>query len=77
MLLDATPASTALDALRALSTTEGIELRDDVLYLHTPDGFGTSEVAKSLDKLLKVPLTARNWNTVLKLKEMADKVKTG
>jgi hypothetical protein len=29
-------------------------------------------VAKALDKILRVPLTARNWNTVLKLSEMAD-----
>ena len=39
--------------------------------MKTPDGFGTSEVAKALDKLLKVPWTARNWNTVVKLQSMA------
>ena len=41
-------------------------------YDDTPDGFGRSKVAVALDKVLKVPLTARNWNTVLKLAEMAE-----
>jgi uncharacterized protein (DUF1697 family) len=59
-------------ALEALATTERLELKDAVLYLYTPDGFGRSRVAEALDKTLKVPLTARNWNTVLKLQEMAE-----
>lgn len=42
-----------------------------MLYLYTPDGFGTSKLADALDKVLKVPLTARNWRTVLTLQEMA------
>ena len=72
VILDEGPAEAAVQALQTLASTEGIELRDGVLYLHTPDGFGRSEVAKALDRTLKVPLTARNWNTVLKLSEMAD-----
>jgi uncharacterized protein (DUF1697 family) len=41
------------------------------LYLHTPDGFGTSELAKQLSKP-RGPAegTARNWATVLKLHAM-------
>jgi len=74
VLLDGTPADEAIQALRALATTERIELRDDVLYLDTPDGFGRSKVAAAFDKALKVPLTARNWNTVLKLQELAEGV---
>jgi uncharacterized protein (DUF1697 family) len=77
VLLDAEPAPDSVEALRALVTSEDIELRDGVLYLHTPDGFGRSEVAKSLDKLLKVPLTARNWNTVLKLQQMGEAATAG
>ncbi len=71
VFLDATPSKDALTALRALASTEEMALHDGVLYLYTPDGFGKSPVAAALDKLLKVPLTARNWNTVLKLQEMA------
>jgi uncharacterized protein (DUF1697 family) len=41
------------------------------LYLHTPDGFGTSELAKELlMKNRRDPLasgTARNWSTISKL----------
>jgi uncharacterized protein (DUF1697 family) len=72
VFLDAPPSEEAVQALRALATTERMELREGVLYLHTPDGFGRSKVAGALDKVLKVPLTARNWNTVLKLQEMAE-----
>jgi uncharacterized protein (DUF1697 family) len=41
------------------------------MYLHTPDGFGTSELAKDLlMKNRRDPLasgTARNWSTITKL----------
>lgn len=74
VLLDAEPPPEALEALRAFAATERIEVREGVLYLHTPDGFGRSRVAESLDRALKVPLTARNWNTVLKLQAMAEAV---
>jgi uncharacterized protein (DUF1697 family) len=41
------------------------------MYLHTPDGFGTSELAKELlVKKRRDPLangTARNWSTISKL----------
>jgi uncharacterized protein (DUF1697 family) len=46
------------------------------LYLHTPDGFGTSEMAKELlTKSRRGQLgtgTARNWATVTKLLAMCD-----
>lgn len=41
------------------------------LYLYTPDGMGKSELGNSIERRLKVPMTGRNWNTVLALKEMA------
>lgn len=74
VLLEGSPAAEALASLRALASTEEIEVRDGALYLHTPDGFGRSKVAESLDRALKVPLTARNWNTVLKLQDMAQRL---
>jgi uncharacterized protein (DUF1697 family) len=44
----------------------------DTLYLHLPDGAGESKyTAKTLDRLLGVNVTARNWNTVVKLHEMS------
>jgi uncharacterized protein (DUF1697 family) len=72
VLLDGVPSPVALQALQALATTERIEVRDGVLYLDTPEGFGRSKVAEMLDRVLKVPLTSRNCNTVLKLHELAE-----
>ena len=76
VLLGGKPEKSVINALRGLATTEEIEVKGDVLYLYTPDGFGQSKVAAKLDSLLKVPLTARNWNTVIKLREIAEKAAT-
>jgi uncharacterized protein (DUF1697 family) len=54
---------------------EKIEIVGKVAYLHTPSGFGTSKMAERFDKLIGVPNTARNWNTVLKLLELAEAAK--
>lgn len=44
----------------------------DALYLHLPDGAGESKyTAQALDRILGVTVTARNWNTVVKLHEMS------
>ncbi|MBL0370458.1 DUF1697 domain-containing protein [Rhizobium sp. KVB221] len=45
-----------------------------VLYLHAPDGFGKSKLAGLVERVLKVPMTARNWNTMLALDELARSV---
>ena len=47
------------------------------LYLHTPDGFGTSEVSATTMKIVGAPKagltgTARNWSTVNKLLSLCD-----
>jgi uncharacterized protein (DUF1697 family) len=50
-------------------------LRGRALYLHTPDGFGTSELAKALLGKRSSPVaagTARNWSTVTKLLALCD-----
>ena len=44
----------------------------DALYLHTPDGFGKSVLGNLVERTLKVPMTARNWNTIKALKELAE-----
>ena len=47
-------------------------LAGDTLYLHLPDGAGeTKFTAPSIDRILGCTGTARNWNTVVKLREMA------
>lgn len=51
-----------------------LELDGRELFGYFPNGLGRSKLAASLGKLLKVPSTARNWNTVLKLLELAQRI---
>jgi len=62
----------ALDAVEALcSDGEAVEAIDGVLYFWFPNGQGGSEIfRKATPKMLGMG-TGRNWNTVLKLGEMA------
>jgi uncharacterized protein (DUF1697 family) len=43
------------------------------LYIYFPDGMGRSKLVPLLSRALKSAGTARNWNTVVKLLEMAEK----
>lgn len=66
------PAAPDLEALaKAKAPSERFHLADRVLYLHAPEGIGRSKLAAKAEKLLGVPITARNWRTVQKLWEMA------
>lgn len=40
------------------------------LYLHTPNGSGRSKLAGSVERILKVSMTARNWTSALALQAM-------
>jgi len=44
------------------------------LYIYFPDGQGRSKLWPALDRALKKSATGRNWNTVNKLLEMAEKL---
>lgn len=55
----------------ALATTEVMHLTPAALYLHAPDGIGRSKLVERLPRLLSVPVTARNWNTVTGLLALA------
>ncbi len=60
----------AAEQARSRGSKDEVTLLGRTLYLHTPDGFGTSELAKTLLTKKKSPLaagTARNCNTVKKL----------
>ena len=84
-LLEGTPTPAAMKALLAVAV-EGEQLKVieggpsarfggySVAYIHTPSGFGTSKLAAKFDKGLGVVNTARNWNSVLKLHEMAQEL---
>ncbi|TWU46902.1 DUF1697 domain-containing protein [Rubripirellula reticaptiva] len=54
------------------TNSEAYAFTDRVFYLHTPDGFGQSKLAKKAEKILGVTATARNYRTVEKLLAMAD-----
>ena len=51
-----------------------VQVVDRTLFLHTPDGFGRSELAARLTggKAVTPAATARNWSTVTKLLAMCD-----
>jgi uncharacterized protein (DUF1697 family) len=82
VLLSGAPAAEAagkIDAALERSTAKGA--RDELaivgrtLYLHTPDGFGNSELAAAVLRILASPRagvtgTARNWATTLKLLDL-------
>jgi uncharacterized protein (DUF1697 family) len=71
VIMDDDPTDASLIELaKKANDTEEFTVRNRVLYLYTPEGFGTSKLAEALDKVLKVPLTSRNWRTVLTLQNM-------
>ncbi|MBK9317357.1 MAG: DUF1697 domain-containing protein [Acidobacteria bacterium] len=69
--LVSTPGTPELDKLNELKKeSERFYLRDKVFYLHAPEGVGRSRLAASAEKVIGVPMTARNWRTVCKIREL-------
>jgi uncharacterized protein (DUF1697 family) len=67
----------AVARARAKGSRDDVRVVDGVLYLHTPDGLGRSELAGQLARravaaLLGGPGTMRNWATVTRLLAMLD-----
>lgn len=50
---------------------ESFAYKDLVFYLHVPSGMWKSKIGAKVEKILGVPMTARNLNTVRKLAKMA------
>jgi uncharacterized protein (DUF1697 family) len=70
--LEARPAAAGVAALEGLrAASERFAVRGKVLYLHAPQGFGTSRLAAGAEKTLGTRGTARNWRTVTTLHAMA------
>lgn len=70
--LEAAPQPEDVEALEAkASGTERFHLNGRTLYLHTPDGMGTSRFAPKIEPTLKVAMTARNWRSMLALQKLA------
>jgi uncharacterized protein (DUF1697 family) len=71
-VLASEPDPNRIEGLRALAQGQDrIGVVGRVAYLCTPLGFGRSKLAERFDKGIGVPNTARNWNTVRRLMEMA------
>lgn len=49
---------------------EEVTLGAQCLYLHAPDGLGRSKLGGKVEKALGCPATARNLNSVRKIREM-------
>jgi uncharacterized protein (DUF1697 family) len=72
-LSKAAPKADAAERLRERAASgERIAQTGDAIWVHYPQGVGTSKLSPALfDRLVGSPVTARNWRTTLKLGELA------
>lgn len=71
------PLRDAVAAAAGLGSADHATLLGRAVYLHTPDGFGNSELSRALLVKRSSPVsagTARNWATVTKLASLCDGV---
>jgi uncharacterized protein (DUF1697 family) len=68
-------------AVAAKGSRDTVRAIGRALYLHTPDGYGTSELAQNLFRIIGAPArqkgqalvaTARNWATATKLLSLSE-----
>jgi uncharacterized protein (DUF1697 family) len=71
-LADVPAAETRNKVLAINVGPEELHLHGRELFIYFPDGQGRSKLPPVLDRTLKMPATARNWNTVSKLLAMAE-----
>ena len=73
LFLSGRPEAADINKLAAIpSRDDQFEWRDECIYLYLPNGAGESKLATApFNKLLSVQATARNWNTVNRLHQMA------
>lgn len=69
------PAKDAAETIQERAKAgERVARAGDALWIHYPQGAGTSKLSPSLvDRLVSSPTTSRNYRTVLKLQEMLAK----
>lgn len=78
LFLASEPDADARDAVLAIpADPEELRLNGRELYIYFPDGMARPKLSlPRLEKALKTPGTGRNWNTVMKLLAMAEKMET-
>jgi uncharacterized protein (DUF1697 family) len=69
--LDGRPPAGVAEALAAYRGPERLRLDGEHLYIDYAEGIARSKLTGFLDRELKVPATARNWNTTNRLLDMA------
>jgi uncharacterized protein (DUF1697 family) len=70
--LGGTPDTGKLDRLASFAApTEQWRLAGRILYFWAPQGFGTSKFPAAAERLLAVPATYRNWQTVVAMLDLA------
>ena len=74
--LSADPAAVACDQARAIpAAPEELHIVGRELYIYFPNGMARPTLSMALlEKTLKTTGTTRNWNTVRKLLELAEKI---
>lgn len=72
------PGKEARDnVLRIKTDPEELRIDGREVYVHYPNGMGRSKLTPALiEKTLKTSGTGRNWNTIRKLLEMAERLET-
>jgi len=72
MLSKALPREGALHMLKERARDgECIAQAGEAIWIHYPEGAGTSRLSPTvIDRLIGSPATARNWRTVIKLREL-------
>jgi uncharacterized protein (DUF1697 family) len=72
-VLEKEPDGEAVKALeqKAIGLPERFRIVGKVLYYYPPQGASQSKLHGKIESTLKVTTTARNWNTVLKLAQLA------
>jgi uncharacterized protein (DUF1697 family) len=70
------PGAEARAKVAAIKTDpEKLHVEDRELYIYFPNGAGRSKLSwTALEKMLKTPGTARNWNSVTRLLAMAEEL---
>jgi uncharacterized protein (DUF1697 family) len=71
-ICEGAPDRAALAALLAKTGgRETFKIERHAIYLHAPDGFGTSKFAAGMERAAGVPMTVRNWRTVEAIDQLA------
>ncbi len=71
-LMKKQPDAAAIDALQSKADgPDEFQIRSRVLYYYTPQGISNARLFPKIERTLSVAMTARNWNTVLKLQALA------